>query len=285
MNNATMEQLMDQYYSARRKRTLGIIFTAIAGFLSLIGLFAIPLIILSLPFYGVGIPFLIIGIVCTATANRQIALARMKQQAPAPAPQQIHQAPQAPVTRQAPPVQQIPPVQQPAPTLHQQASEQQKDFVDIDWQKYSPLDAGISYNPTKNYGFHRAEGFVGSAPQSFVNRTFPKCPICCTPRPDWTIAQHNQMSWKGNLYLFKCSCCDGIISMSMPDVTTLGNGGGGVASNPTVGLTNLIVKASSGKEAGAVYAVIESVGRSGVTPACQGKEFKLEHLQDMFLRM
>jgi hypothetical protein len=93
------------------------------------------------------------------------------------------------------------------------------------------------------------------------------------------------MSWKGNLYLFKCSCCEGIISMSMPDVTTLGNGGSGVALNPTVGLTNLMVKAGSGKEAGAVYAVIESVGTSGVTSECEGKEFKLEHMQELFLRM
>ena len=40
------------------------------------------------------------------------------------------------------------------------------------------------------------------------------------------------------------------------------------------------VKASSGKEAGAIYAVIESVGKSGVTPVCEGKEFKLEHIQE-----
>ena len=72
--------------------------------------------------------------------------------------------------------------------------------------------------------------------------------------------------------------------MSMPDVTTLGNGASGIVRNPNVGLTNLLVKASSGKEVGAVYAVIESVGNSGVTRACEGKEFKLEDLQDMFLR-
>lgn len=72
--------------------------------------------------------------------------------------------------------------------------------------------------------------------------------------------------------------------MSMPDVTTLGNGSSGVVANPNVGLTNLMAKASSGKEAGAVYAVIESVGHSGVTTECEGKEFKLEQMQDMFLR-
>lgn len=58
-----------------------------------------------------------------------------------------------------------------------------------------------------------------------------------------------------------------------------------VALNPSVGLTNLMVKAGSGKEAGAVYAVIESVGTSGVTSEVEGKEFKLEHVQEMFLRM
>lgn len=148
----------------------------------------------------------------------------------------------------------------------------------------APLDAGVSWKADKDYQFHRADGFVGSVPQKFVDRTFPRCPICCSSEPHWTIAQHNQMSWKGNLYLFKCSHCDGIISMSMPDVTTLGNGAGGVVANPSVGLVNLMAKSSSGKEAGAVYAVIESVGHSGVTPECEGKEFKLEHMQDMFLR-
>ena len=154
----------------------------------------------------------------------------------------------------------------------------------LNWEQYAPLEAGVSMKPGKDYKFHRADGFVGSLPQKFVDRTFVKCPICCSANPNWTISQHNQMSWKGNLYLFKCSCCGSVISMSMPDVTTLGNGGGGVALNPSVGLTNLMVKASSGKEAGAVYAVIESVGNSGVTPACEGKEFKLEQLQQMSLR-
>lgn len=158
-------------------------------------------------------------------------------------------------------------------------------FIDIPWQQYAPLHAGVSYNPTKNYQFHRAEGFVGSVPQNFVNRTFPKCPVCCSANPYWTISQHNQMSMKGNLYLFKCSQCGGIISMSMPDVTTLGNGGSGVLSNPSVGLTNLLVKSKEGKEAGAVYAVIETVGTSGASRECEGLEFKLEHLQQISFRM
>lgn len=73
--------------------------------------------------------------------------------------------------------------------------------------------------------------------------------------------------------------------MSMPDVTSLGNGGVGFAANATVGLTNLLVKSTSGKETGVVYAVIENVGKSGVTPECLGKEFKLEDIQEMATRM
>ena len=224
---------------------------------------------------------------------------RMKKAAAAPAPQNQQWAPQnqqqwAPQNQQWAPQdqQQWAPQdqQQWAPQDQQQWTPQDQQnttagFVDIDWRKYVPLEAGVTYDPNKNYQFHRAEGFVGSLPQTFVNRTFPKCPICCHPDPFWTIGQHNQMSWKGNLYMFKCSRCEGIISMSMPDVTTLGNGGGGVALNPSVGLANLIAKGSSGKEAGAVYAVIESVGNSGVTRECEGKEFKLEQVQEMFLRM
>lgn len=176
---------------------------------------------------------------------------------------------------------------QPQQSQTQNAAQSQtegKTHTDLDWRKYNPLDAGVSYKADKDYKFHRADGFVGSVPQKFVDRTFPRCPICCSNQPYWTIAQHNQMSWKGNLYLFQCSQCQSIISMSMPDVTTLGNGGSGIAFNPNVGLTNLLVKSSAGKEAGAVYAVIESVGNSGVTRECEGKEFKLEQLQDMFLR-
>jgi hypothetical protein len=176
-----------------------------------------------------------------------------------------------------------PPQQEP---VREQAEQEAQggDYRDLDFEQYAPLDAGVSMKPDKDYKFHRAEGFVGSMPQKFIDRTFIKCPICCSAEPNWTISQHNQMSWKGNLYLFKCSHCNAVISMSMPDVTTLSNGGGGIAANPTVGLTNLMVKANSGKEVGAVYAVIESVGSSGVNPACQGKEFKLEQLQKMSLR-
>ena len=291
MREVTMEQLLREHASAKKKMVLGIVFTAIAFFLCYMGMImvnigtaeaaAAVMIVLSLPAWGVGLPFLIIGIINTIKSNRRINLAKAQPYAAPVAPAPVASAPvAAPV---AAPVVEAPvtaPVVEEAPAQAETAG----SAAELDWRKYNPLDAGVSINLDKDYKFHRADGFVGSVPQKFVDRTFPRCPICCTNEPGWTIGQHNQMSWKGNLYLFKCSCCGGIISMSMPDVTTLGNGASGIVANPTVGLTNLMVKSSSGKEVGAVYAVVESVGTSGVDRACEGKEFKLEHLQDMFLR-
>jgi len=350
MNNPAMDQLTDEQNAAQKKLILGVIFSAVALFLLFMGIALVEyetgfslLIVFSLPCFGVGTPFLIIGIKATVSSKQEGA-PTLAQPAPQPIYQQqtyqqpVYQQPvyQQPVYQQ--PVYQQPVYQQPVyqqPVYQQQAYQQQayqqqayqqqayqqqayqqqayqqqayqqqayqqqayqqqayqqqayqqppRGFVPLDWRKYNPSDAGVSMKPNKDYQFHRADGFIGSVPQKFVDRTFPRCPICCSGQPHWTIAQHNQMSWKGNLYLFKCSTCDSVISMSMPDVTTLGNGASGIASNPNVGLTNLIVKASSGKKTGAVYAVIESVGRSGVSPECEGKEFELEHLQDMFLR-
>ena len=305
MNNKSLDQLIREAASAKKKMILGIVFTAVADFLAAIGIatmyiyIGIALLIISLPFFGVGIPFLITGIIKTIKGNRAVTVARRNelnaaaQGQPVFAPQQAPSytqpvtAPQQVPVYTQPVINQQPQVEAPIQPQVQYAAPVQPSaggFAPLDWQKYNPLDAGVSYNKNKEYKFHRADGFVGSVPQKFVDRTFPKCPICCSKDPHWTIGQHNQMSWKGNLYLFKCSQCESIISMSMPDVTTLGNGGGGVAANPSVGLTNLMVKASSGKEAGAVYAVIESVGNSGVPCDCEGKEFKLEDLQDMYLR-
>ena len=303
MFDEQMQRLQSQNRSSKTRMIIGIVLLAISAVVCFIPIMTMGIWrsntaaalsiripgIISFILSCVGIPLLITGIVGVAKSNRQIS--RLKTENNRAGQQQ------QPNQQQYTPYQQ-PVYNQPAPQPQYQQPEASQNenqqsgntssaggFVDIDWQKYQPLEAGISYDPSRNYQFHRAEGFVGSMPQTFVNRTFPKCPICCSPEPYWTISQHNQMSWKGNLYLFKCSHCDGIISMSMPDVTTLSNGGGGVATNPSVGLTNLMVKAKSGKQAGVVYGVIESVGKSGVNPACEGKEFKLEDFQQMFLRM
>lgn len=317
MNTQSMEQLLQEQAAAKKKLILGIVFSAIAFtqtylvfFLAiygrLMGAIFVLLLMAALACGGVGTPFLIIGIVKTITSNRKIALAKRENSStpvnaqpippqavpvarPAYVPPQPQMGPQTtyasrPQPAPVPQPQTIPQATPVPPTAPIAQASNPTEAVALDWKKYNPLDAGVSYQANKDYKFHRADGFVGSVPQKFADRTFPRCPMCCSNAPHWTIAQHNQMSWKGNLYLFKCADCGSVISMSMPDVTTLGNGASGVVSNPSVGLTNLMVKASSGKEAGAVYAVIESVGSSGVSCECEGKEFKLEHLQDMFLR-
>ncbi len=300
MEDQNMKKLLDEHAWAKKKMTLGIVFTAVAYFLSILGVMTfafyvgIFFIIASLPFFGVGIPSLIVGIINTIKSNRRISLARRDAQSKAAPKQQEPLTTEPNFTAAATEPSFTAAATEPSLT----AAATEPDFSPVttptqidasevpylDWEKYNPLDAGVSYKKDKDYKFSRFDGFVGSVPQKFVDRTFPKCPICCSKQANWTITQHNQMSWKGNLYLFKCSHCESIISMSMPDVTTLGNGPSGIVSHANVGLTNLMVKASEGKDAGAVYAVIESVGNSGVSSACEGKEFKLEDLQDMYLR-
>lgn len=297
-----LTQLYRTHRKAKSKLVWGIVLMALAFVVEIAGLMVmmaeemVGLLMVAATgvMWAIGIPCFIVGLIGTIKSNRRISRYKQEQKNAA-----AQAAPAAPVAVAAPVEQaaaeenaaEEPAAQEPAeePATEEPAAEEATasatGFVDIDWQKYAPLDAGVSYKKDKDYKFQRFDGFAGSVPQKFVDRTFIKCPICCSAKPNWTLSQHNQMSWKGNLYLFKCSCCEGIISMSMPDVTTLGNGGSGVALNPTVGLTNLMVKAGSGKEAGAVYAVIESVGTSGVNPVCEGKEFKLEHVQEMMLRM
>ena len=300
MNGQTLEQLRQEQSSAKAKMILGIVFSSVAVFITFLWFALIiedddffPLILFAMPAYGVGIPFLVTGIVNTVRCNHDIALINQTNhtytqkvpQKEAPVPTPVYQQPAVQVQPQPQEaVQNQPEVSMPVNNNNIAPQSKNDIVIPLDWQKYNPLEAGVSYKKDKDYKFHRADGFAGSVPQKFVDRTFPRCPICCSNEPHWTISQHNQMSWTGNLYLFRCSHCNAIISMSMPDVTTLGNGASGIIGNPNVGLTNLLVKKSSGKEVGAVYAVIESVGTSGITAECEGKEFELEDLQDMLLR-
>ena len=291
--DAELAQLCKTHRKAKSKLVWGIVLMAVAFVVEIAGfvvmmedsMTGLLMVAATGVMWAIGIPCFIVGLIGTIKSNRRISQYKQEQKNAAA---QAAPAVEPTVVAQAPVVEETAPASEPATEAQEEATKTEHSatgFVDIDWQKYSPLDAGVSYKKDKDYKFQRYDGFAGSVPQKFVDRTFVKCPICCSAKPNWTLSQHNQMSWKGNLYLFKCSCCEGIISMSMPDVTTLGNGGSGVALNPTVGLTNLMVKAGSGKEAGAVYAVIESVGTSGVNPVCEGKEFKLEHVQEMMLRM
>lgn len=164
MNNCIPQQLLDTHAAAKKKMVRGIVFTAIAFFLSYLSLVLIYstgatavifLLLISLVFWGLGIPFLISGIIRTSKANRQIALARAaavsQVQAPATAPVAAAVAEEVPVAasvaeetpaaEEAPSVEEVPvveetPVVEEIPAAAEPAA--QTGFVDIDWKKYAP---------------------------------------------------------------------------------------------------------------------------------------------------
>lgn len=71
--------------------------------------------------------------------------------------------------------------------------------------------------------FKRMEGFAGSVPQGFIDRSLKICPLCGTNTPHWRIDQKMQMKLEGNLYLFQCEQCKGVLSSPVPDVTGYNN--------------------------------------------------------------
>jgi hypothetical protein len=150
---------------------------------------------------------------------------------------------------------------------------------DIDFAKYAPMDQDIEYDPNEAREFVRCDGFVGSAPQKFVNTSFPKCPLCQTTDPHWTISQKVIKTWRGNLDFFKCSKCNGVITVTMPDVESVMQKAAYYTTS--VGIANMAAKKKAGKNPKTVYVTVEYVGTSGVNPAIQGKEFTLAQVQEM----
>ena len=322
--NEEYNQLIQEHSTAKRIMILGIVFEGVAFVLLMIYIsLAFEyyndnsgrgwMVFFAIVFLGVGTPLLITGIKDKNIANSKINLLKknyeennytyMKNgdysqpqgmpyqpQGVPYQPQGVPYQPQGvPYQPQGMPYQPQGMPYQPQGMPYQPQgmpyqSQGTQSFVDIDWRKYNPLDAGVSYVKDKNYKFAHMDGFCGSVPQNFMDRTFPRCPICCSLDPYWNLSEHIQMTWKGNLFLFKCSHCQGIISMSKADVASLQNGALSMVASKSIGVTNMAIKAASGKQAGVIYAVIESVGNSGVTRECEGKEFKLDDLKDMCMR-
>lgn len=120
-------------------------------------------------------------------------------------------------------------------------------------------------------GFKRMEGFVGSVPQGFIDGKVKICPLCGTTNPHWAIDQKMQMKLEGNLYLFKCEQCNGVLSAPVCDVTGMNN---------TVFTTTGLLKKFSGKKNGVTYMRIHDAGNSGVD-SLVGNEYSLEDLNLM----
>ena len=120
--------------------------------------------------------------------------------------------------------------------------------------------------------FKRMEGFVGSIPQSFIDRNLQVCPLCGTSHPHWGIDQKMQMKLEGNLYLFQCEQCKGVLSSPVPDVTR---------ENNTILTTAGLIKKLSGKKNGVIYLRIYDAGNNADIKDKVGKEFTLQDLKQM----
>ncbi len=119
--------------------------------------------------------------------------------------------------------------------------------------------------------YKRYEGFSGSIPQRFIDKRVPKCPMCGTDNPHWSLTQTFEFT-KLNRYLFKCEKCGCILSASVADVSGIGR-----TPLSTIGLA----KAFSGKKVGTIYMKIDDVGTMQTTKLHEGKEISLEELIKM----
>ena len=120
--------------------------------------------------------------------------------------------------------------------------------------------------------FKRMEGFAGSVPQGFIDRSLKVCPLCGTNNPHWSIDQKMQMKLEGNLYLFQCEQCKGVLSSPVPDVTGFNN---------TVLTTTGLLKKLSGKKNGVIYLRIYDSGNNFDLKDSIGKEYTLQELNQM----
>ena len=119
--------------------------------------------------------------------------------------------------------------------------------------------------------FKRYDGFIGSIPQKFIDNNVPKCPMCGSENPHWTIDEQMGLI-QLTRYLYKCESCDCILSATVSDVTGIGR-----TALSSVGL----MKALSGKKIGTIYMKIDNVGKFQATKLHEGKEISLSELVQM----
>ncbi|WP_352398672.1 hypothetical protein [[Clostridium] aminophilum] len=127
--------------------------------------------------------------------------------------------------------------------------------------------------------FKRMEGLAGSVPQKFADNRIPKCPMCGTTIPHWSVDERmgKMMSFdpeeNANKYLFKCEQCDCVLRVPVTDVV-------GVGRSALLSWQGLAKKVH-GKETGAIYVTIEEVGKVQTTEIYKEKEMTLEELNAM----
>lgn len=127
--------------------------------------------------------------------------------------------------------------------------------------------------------FKRMEGFAGSVPQKFADNRIPKCPMCGTDNPHWSIDERLGSMWSfdpeenAHKYLFKCEQCDCILRVPVTDVV-------GVGRSALLSWQG-VAKKMHGKETGAIYVTIEEVGNAQTTQIYKDKEMKLEEINEL----
>lgn len=124
--------------------------------------------------------------------------------------------------------------------------------------------------------FKRMEGFAGSIPQKFADQRIPKCPMCGTNNPHWSIDERmgKMLSFdpeeNAHKYLFKCEQCGCVLRVPVTDVVGMGR---------SVLLSwQGVAKKMHGKETGAIYVTIEEVGNAQTTQLYREKEMTLEEV-------
>ena len=120
--------------------------------------------------------------------------------------------------------------------------------------------------------FKRMEGFAGSVPQGFIDRSVKICPFCGSGNPHWAIDQKMQMKLEGNLYLFQCEQCKGVLASPVADVAGF---------NKTVITTTGLLKKMSGKKNNEIYLRIYDPGNNDDIKDSIGKEFTLTEINQM----
>ena len=117
--------------------------------------------------------------------------------------------------------------------------------------------------------FKRHEGFTGSIPQKFIDKTLINCPICGNNNPHWSLDMKMTLDVEGNKYLFKCEQCGCILSGRVPDVTGF---------NKTPLTTTGLIKKMKGKKNNVIYMTIENIGTQTNMKKYIGQEMPLQNL-------
>lgn len=126
--------------------------------------------------------------------------------------------------------------------------------------------------------FRRCDGFVGSVPQGFVNANVPKCPLCGSGNPYWTL--RDKIEFKATRIQFKCKDCGGILSATADDFSGRTKSTA-YAAFTTAGAINALLKKHDGKDVHTVYMRVDDLGSSGAAGSLLGQEIPLEKIQAM----